>query len=423
MLRQPVSFWLLNLYLFFEYVRPQHIYEPIKRWPLASWTIYLCLAALLLEGQKLRRWSIADTGIVLYSVIVLASTLTAWSPATSRDGYIYWFSWVVIYWMITTLVNTEARFMLFLLGYFLWNAKMSQHGVRGFIEAGGSFRSWGATGGPGWFRNSGEFGIEMTIFVPITIFFVIALRRYWTKRTFWVVMFLPVSGLVSIMATSSRGAQLAIAVVGLWFILKSPYRVKALVIAVVAAAALYGILPEGQRQRFTEMGNDDTSISRLTYWADAREIMAQHPVLGIGYNNWLAYYRTNYNADGQLVHNIFYQAGAELGYTGLGGFIALIFITLIINYRTRKLASALPNGGRFALNMAHGLDGALIGFLVSGSFVTVLYYPFFWINLAFTVALHNTTHNELARLRAPARLSRTMPLGTAAALPNPTYAP
>jgi len=26
-------------------------------------------------------------------------------------------------------------------------------------------------------------------------------------------------------------------------------------------------------------------------------------------------------------------------------------------------------------------------FLVNGYFVTVLYYPFFWINLAFTVAL------------------------------------
>ena len=39
--------------------------------------------------------------------------------------------------------------------------------------------------------------------------------------------------------------------------------------------------------------------------------------------------------------------------------------------------------------MADGLDAALISYLACGFFVTVLFYPFFWINLAMTVALHN----------------------------------
>ena len=45
--------------------------------------------------------------------------------------------------------------------------------------------------------------------------------------------------------------------------------------------------------------------------------------------------------------------------------------------------------------MSHGLDAALIGYLACGFFVTVLYYPFFWINLAMTVALHNAAVNKL----------------------------
>jgi hypothetical protein len=44
--------------------------------------------------------------------------------------------------------------------------------------------------------------------------------------------------------------------------------------------------------------------------------------------------------------------------------------------------------------MAHGFDGALIGYLVGGYFVTVLYYPFFWINLAMTVMLYNVTRRR-----------------------------
>jgi hypothetical protein len=45
--------------------------------------------------------------------------------------------------------------------------------------------------------------------------------------------------------------------------------------------------------------------------------------------------------------------------------------------------------------MAHGLDGAMIGYLVNGFFVTVLYYPFFWVNLALAVALQASTRQAL----------------------------
>ena len=52
--------------------------------------------------------------------------------------------------------------------------------------------------------------------------------------------------------------------------------------------------------------------------------------------------------------------------------------------------------------MSHGLDSALVAYLVAGFFVTVLYYPFFWINLAFTVSLYHTTTLELRRQGAVA---------------------
>jgi hypothetical protein len=96
-----------------------------------------------------------------------------------------------------------------------------------------------------------------------------------------------------------------------------------------------------------------------------------------------------------LPHNIFIEAGSELGYSGLVAFILLIIATFVINYRTRQLTRRHPGGNLFMFDMAHGLDGALIGYLASGFFVTVLYYPFFWINFAMTVALHRGTLNKL----------------------------
>ncbi|MGH7447786.1 MAG: hypothetical protein ACRELT_09520, partial [Longimicrobiales bacterium] len=109
----------------------------------------------------------------------------------------------------------------------------------------------------------------------------------------------------------------------------------------------------------------------------------------IGFANWLEYYGRNYGGY-QLSHNIFVEAGSELGYTGLAGFVMLIIATGVMNRRTRRMASRMA-GGSFFWHMAHGFDGALIGFLVGGFFVTVLYYPFFWMNLAMTAALYNVT--------------------------------
>jgi hypothetical protein len=71
-------------------------------------------------------------------------------------------------------------------------------------------------------------------------------------------------------------------------------------------------------------------------------------------------------------------------------------MTFYTNHRTRKLAKSQHGGSIFAAAMSHGLDAALLGYLVGGFFVTVFYYPFFWINYAMTVALHNVVVTSAA---------------------------
>jgi hypothetical protein len=38
--------------------------------------------------------------------------------------------------------------------------------------------------------------------------------------------------------------------------------------------------------------------------------------------------------------------------------------------------------------VAHGLDGGLVGYLVSTFFFSELFYPVIWVQLSMTVALH-----------------------------------
>jgi O-antigen ligase len=203
------------------------------------------------------------------------------------------------------------------------------------------------------------------------------------------------SAVIGTIGSSSRGAMLGLGVVILFILAKSPHKVRGLVVVFFLALLVAFMLPEESLERFQNMGEDETSTSRIEYWKAGLEAMRQHPIFGIGYNNWSAY-MGYYLGDRGLSHNIFIQAGTELGYTGLAAFVGMIGATFAVNRRTRKLVAPMQERGRFLRTMAHGIDAALVGFLVSGSFVTVLYYPYFWINLAMTVALHNAAINAMA---------------------------
>jgi O-antigen ligase len=164
------------------------------------------------------------------------------------------------------------------------------------------------------------------------------------------------------------------------------------------------ILPPAFYGRLSIMGEDNSSIMRLTYWNFGWELMKQHPLFGIGYFNWLPTYSAHLLAIGdrrnpEVCHNIFIQAGSELGFPGLLLVVAIIVSTFVLNFRTRRLLRESKNPG-FLRQIAFGLDAAMIGYVVSAQFVTVLYYPYLWIQLAITVALHNVVCRATQRAKS-----------------------
>lgn len=398
--REPPAFWMLCAYIFVEYVRPQSAYPSLAILPWGVATLALSLAFFLGgQGRRDRPWTGADTALTLFSIAIICSTVTSTYPDWSVKGLEFYVNWLLIYLLVGGLVVTPRRMVIFTGLYLLWSLKMAQHGARTLVGRGFAFADWGATGGQGWFHNSGEFAIQMCIFLPMAYHFFLGLRHNLRPWLFWAGMVgtTGAAGL-SIIASSSRGGQLGAAIVVLFLILQSRHRVRASVAALGVVAMLWIALPEEQKARFDEMGEDQTSQTRLAYWKDGWEILNDYPVFGIGYDAWEPFYQTRYNPRGELPHNIFVEAGAELGYSGLSCFVVLIGVTFALNWRTRRYASRLDEWGGYLRHAAFGLDAALVGYLVSGMFVTVLFYPYFWVNLAFTAATYETARS-LARKR------------------------
>jgi putative inorganic carbon (hco3(-)) transporter len=96
--------------------------------------------------------------------------------------------------------------------------------------------------------------------------------------------------------------------------------------------------------------------------------------------------------------------------TGLLLFGMLMYRTWKSEREIRALVKEKQDTSKPFAPLAKGLLGAMWGFVIAGQFVTVAYYPFFWINLAFMVALNNVTRKHyLARPQVSASTARPRP--------------
>lgn len=393
--QESVAFWFLCIYVFFEYVRPQTIYPWLDSAPWAQISLLTTLFFALIDKKVVWVKNPQNKLVLLFYILVFLSSVFAFDPSISWEKFKIVIGWVMVYFLIITIVNTEKRMFIFILLFLIVSFKMSQFGFRVFAGRGFAFAEWGLSGAPGWFQNSSEFGVQMAIFVPLAIAFIIALKQYWGRYKRWFFYLLPFTGLISIIGSSSRGAQLAIAVVGVWFLLKSKWGIKGLIVIMVVGWLGYSLIPPEQLGRFQTMGDDRSSASRLSYWKFGLEVMQEKPILGDGYDNFIIYC-WHKNPDGigpynacQAPHNSLVEIGADNGLIALAIYFIMVILIFKSNAQTRRIAKNTDR--KFAIYIAYGLDGGMIGYLVSSFFLATAFYPFFWFQLAMVVALYQVT--------------------------------
>lgn len=383
------AFTFICIYLFLEYIRPQSIYPSVDILPWVPIILALAFISLVGSGQLKGQSNSLNKLVVCYGCVVLLSSTFSEYPALSFSQWRVFYDWFIIYFFIVLIVNNEKRFFIFFLSFLLYSLKMSQHGFLSWAKIGFGFRGWGVSGAPGWFHNSGEVGIQMCIYVPLSIAFIVATYKFLSKPKLLFFLLMPFTGIGTAVATSSRGALVGLAAASFRPLIMKPGSaiVAALLLAVVAFLAVQ-FIPEGSLQRFQSAGTDGTSLHRLERWEHGIDTMNKFPLFGVGFEAWAQYYPMNYELMNQgsfLVHNVFVQCGSELGYSGLLVFVLMILACFANTRKVRQLSAGQQD--RFLATMSYGFDAALLGFLGSGFFVTVLYYPYFWIHCAMTVCL------------------------------------
>ena len=165
-------------YLMLEYVKPEQAYPIFGILPFLRFAWIGALIAAFSDKQSgIVRGAPFNWLLPLFLLHCLVSAFLAYRSDYSFEKFSIIFLWVLMYFLISSIVTTERRLFLFVIGYLLSNLKMSQFGFFTWAKRGFGFASWGLTGA-GWFHNSGELGLEMAMYFAFTVCLALFLRQY-----------------------------------------------------------------------------------------------------------------------------------------------------------------------------------------------------------------------------------------------------
>jgi O-antigen ligase len=285
-------------------------------------------------------------------------------------------------------------------------------GIHGFLAVMGTAK--GGVGIGGWMGDENDFCMVMNMAVPFGYFLLFSATG--TQK----MKYLGFLGtyILAAMASLSRGGFMGLAAVGAYCWYRSPKKVNALI--VLAAVVVFMVLfaPPNYWDEIASstsdetMGKTGTGGGRLYLWGLGMDMFYANPIIGIGQSNF-SYTSGIYEAGGTFndrsfagrqAHSAWVTLISELGLVGtliIGAMLLQCYKDLrLVRKRfapaesRQKHGQAVQAGEDVRMYLARAMEGSLIGFIVSGIFISILWYPSLWILMALVVALRNISETQ-----------------------------
>jgi len=394
--------FLLALYFIVEYVRPSFLESFRPAIVLQS----VILLMLLVNLQKV--FAVLKEKYFFLYLLLLFEMVIHVPIATNNRWALYGLIPMVTYFIISVsfcvFVDQLEKLKILISALIVMLAVCA---FAGALTAGGFFR------GKGYMGDSNDFALMMNVMIPIAFFMGLASRG--AKRAlYWATVPIFVAANV---VSLSRGGFVGMAAVALvcWYYSKS--RVKSLIICLFVLVAFAALIPhryfEEMQTIETEGADSGTGRERIELWKIATRVFIYNPLIGIGQSNlpWVMEGYQNLNdgywkrgVGGRVTHSIYFTVLPELGIVGFTLW-GLIFLNAASKYREISRARFLERdevaeSEYSSLNyIMLGLFVGLVGYLVSGIFLSVFYYPQFWNLTGIMTAGYRIFENQISSAR------------------------
>ncbi|MDN4053746.1 putative O-glycosylation ligase, exosortase A system-associated [Massilia sp. YIM B02763] len=366
------------LFTWISLMNPHRLaYGAAYSFPFAAVVAAVTALATLMSKEKKMPWTPVTITLVLFYCWMNVSTLVALEPE------LVWLEWDRVtktFFMVAItlmVINTEKDLKLF-----VWIVALSLgiYGLKGglfTLASGGHYRVYGPDGS--YIAENNSMALALVTTLPLIWYLRSLVKNRWIGLGLAAVAILSA---VSAMGSYSRGALLGGVAMLLFLWLKSPKKLPT-ALAVIAMGALVAVaMPDAWYERMNTIENyqeDGSAMGRINAWHFAVNIATTH-LLGGGFNVFskrqFLLYAPN-PTDYHVAHSIYFQVLGDQGFVGLALFLLLMFFAWRTGTRIIRFCKDRPDL-KWASDLARMSQVSVIGYAVSGAFLSLAYFDLYY---------------------------------------------
>lgn len=380
------GFVLTILFLILEYARPQDKIPAIGVFRPA-WIIILLMIITWQVSGRIRMALSPQTSHMLLLLLLLAFHV----PFSDNNfrAYTVTRSFLLLFPLIVSIivfVDSLDKLRLLMKWWSLLALYLALNGLLGSGVAGSAFLS-----------DENDFSLLMNMMLPFVLCLFVYEQHKITKLAYLATSFLCVA---SIVVSNSRGGFVGLLTVLAVIWLGSPRKLLFLALAGLLIAGLYIVADQVYWERMATIQKTDegTAKERLDSW-DAGWKMFKDNLLGVGPGNFPVRF-PEYQPDsmtrsmwGRQAHSLWFTLLPELGIPGVILYLSLFHVNLRDLWFLKRCSGDDDNRRYFSL-LFLAFIASFTGYFVSGTFLSVLYYPHYWYLSAMIVAAKRVTDSQ-----------------------------
>lgn len=429
------------LMVFIAFTRASSVVPGLKDLPSITLILSVALAFLivlrrLLYTDKIIGWQRPAVFFISYAIISGASMLWAADTEAVQDGLIEFGKDVALALMVAISIHKLENlrtlvWVLLLAGMFLGSITIIQTVTGDYSNeffGFGTSREMNITEGSEGLRSVGpdmdpnSYGLYMVMLLPLALDRVSAERKIILR----LLALLAIAAItLAVVFTFSRGAFIVLVLALGLYVLQHPPKPWMILAGILVAAFVWQYIPPEYTQRMATLtylipglhgdGNSDDTVAGVSVVTATRDVSFRgrlsenivgiqmsldHPLLGVGFNNF-SYHYLDYSSqlgldnrrEGRAAHNLYLEIWAEQGIPGLVWFFLLNGIAISGLYYARM--ELKRKGLTQYASLVSAFAIATICFLFGSIFRHLTYPTHVWLLYGIILAVPGIVKQEI----------------------------
>jgi putative inorganic carbon (hco3(-)) transporter len=366
-----MSFSIYISYIFLLVFQPGVFWQDITKLRIVLLVGILCIFTFLLNFLQKKPVKFLDPigkSLLVFIVIQVISNLSVWL-IYAYDTFYLWISIATVYFVGVLYLDRISKAKKFVWAFIFPGIFFGFYGIYNYSKIKEIITHENIrTGAYGMYANPNDLSHLMIMIFPFVF------KAFETRKNLLVRLILVISMggiLYASYLTASRGGLLGMIIVVFLSILSSksfkPIQKRTLLVVMLLLAAT--VIPAKIMKRAEYSGgkslfdiSDDSIEGRRDVWWEARQIIKEHPLMGIGDGQFQEYLPRD-------AHSIYYVIATEKGIPGIMTFFILIYFCFKNLFKARILKDSQKGSEDFdILLLAQATGISIIGHLFHGLF-------------------------------------------------------